>query len=97
MFPFLRLHGRAFLVRYADDFLIGFSCDEDARRVLDVLAKRFGKYSLTPHLEKTRLGPFYRPPHQTDASGSSEWSILGDLIFWGSLTSEVVRGAGSGW
>ena len=39
-----RLKGRAFLVRYADDFVMGFACAEDARRVLDVLPKRFGKY-----------------------------------------------------
>ena len=36
-----RLKGRAFLVRYADDFVMGFACEEDARRVLEVLPKRF--------------------------------------------------------
>jgi retron-type reverse transcriptase len=55
------LHGRAFLIRYADDFLMGFTCEEDARRVLDVLPKRFGKYGLTIHPTKTRLVPFRRP------------------------------------
>jgi RNA-directed DNA polymerase len=57
-----RLKGRAFLVRYADDFVMGFTCEEDARRVLDVLPKRFGKYGLTIHPDKTRLVPFRRPP-----------------------------------
>jgi group II intron reverse transcriptase/maturase len=56
-----RLKGRAFLVRYADDFVMGFACEEDARRVLDVLPKRFGKYGLTIHPDKTRLVPFRRP------------------------------------
>ena len=56
-----RLKGRAFLVRYADDFVMGFACEEDARRVLDVLPKRFGKYGLTIHPDKTRLVPFGRP------------------------------------
>ncbi len=37
--PWLR--GRAFLIRYADGFVIGFACEEDARRVLEVLPKRF--------------------------------------------------------
>ena len=37
------LRGRAFLIRYADDFIMGFACEEDARRVLEVLPKRFGK------------------------------------------------------
>ncbi len=44
-----RLRGRAFLIRYADDFVLGFSREDDARRVMDVLPKRFGKYGLTLH------------------------------------------------
>jgi RNA-directed DNA polymerase len=38
-----RLTGRAFLIRYADDFVIGFTNEADARRVLAVLPKRFGR------------------------------------------------------
>jgi len=56
-----RLKGRSFLVRYADDFVVVFDHEEDARRVLDVLPKRFGKYGLTLHPEKTRLVRFGRP------------------------------------
>ncbi len=56
-----RLHGRAFLIRYADDFVMGFTCEEDARRVLEVLPKRFGRYGLTIHPDKTRLVPFIGP------------------------------------
>jgi RNA-directed DNA polymerase len=40
---------------------MGFSCEEDARRVMDVLPKRFEKYGLTIHPDKTRLVPFERP------------------------------------
>src|SRR5438270_5538301 len=65
-----RLQGRAFLVRYADDFVMGFACAEDARRVLDVLPKRFGKYGLTLHPDKTRLVPFQPPPQQTSPTAS---------------------------
>jgi RNA-directed DNA polymerase len=61
-----RLKGRAFLVRYADDFVMGFACEGDARRVLEVLPKRFGKYGLTLHPDKTRLVPFRRPLYPTD-------------------------------
>jgi RNA-directed DNA polymerase len=50
-----RLKGESFLIRYADDFVMGFSREEDARRVLAVLPKRFAKYGLTIHPEKTRL------------------------------------------
>ena len=56
-----RLTGRALLIRYADDVVIVFSLEKDARRVLDVLAKRLGKYGLSLHPEKTRLVMF-RPP-----------------------------------
>ena len=67
-----RLKGRSFLIRYADDFVMGFSCEEDARRVMDVLPKRFEKYGLTIHPEKTRLVPFERPggdPEGTTSEG----------------------------
>ena len=56
-----RLQGRASLIRYADDAVLVFSDEEDAHRVLDVLPKRFGRYGLTLHPEKTRLVRFQRP------------------------------------
>src|SRR5439155_25866219 len=41
-----RLRGRAFLVRFADDAVLVCECEEDARRIFDVLPKRFAKYGL---------------------------------------------------
>jgi group II intron reverse transcriptase/maturase len=67
-----RLSGRAFLVRYADDAVIVFSEEGDARRVQEVLPKRFGKYGLTLHPEKTRLVPFHRPPKYPVPKGRPE-------------------------
>ncbi len=55
------LRGRAFLVRYADDFILAFSIEADARRVLEVLPKRFQRFGLTIHPEKTRLLCFEKP------------------------------------
>lgn len=49
------LRGESFLIRFADDFLLGFTNKEDALRVLEVLPKRLGKYGLTLHPEKTKL------------------------------------------
>ncbi|MDR3633338.1 MAG: reverse transcriptase domain-containing protein [Isosphaeraceae bacterium] len=43
------LQGHSFLIRSADDFLMGFTCEEDVRRVMEVLPKRFEKYGLTIH------------------------------------------------
>jgi len=83
-----RLKGRAFLVRYADDFVMGFACEEDARRVLDVLPKRLGKYGLTIHPEKTRLVPFVRPsrhpsrPEQEEVSPPGSFDFLGFTHYW---------------
>src|SRR4249920_1403010 len=55
-----RLRGQAFEIRYADDGLLCFQYKEDAERVLEVLPKRFAKYGLTLHPEKTRLVKFGR-------------------------------------
>ena len=66
-----------------------FALEEDARRVIDVLPKRFGKYGLTLHPEKTRLVPFQRPRSHSKAkrSGGSRkpgtFDLLGFTHFWG--------------
>jgi group II intron reverse transcriptase/maturase len=83
-----RLKGRAFLIRYADDFVMGFACEEDARRVLEVLPKRFGKYGLTVHPDKTRLVPFGRPPSSptrvcVGAGSPGSFDFLGFTHYWG--------------
>jgi hypothetical protein len=84
-----RLKGRAFLVRYADDFVMGFACEQDARRVLAVLPKRFGKYGLQIHPAKTRLVPFRRPSGQPPSPGRQpepqpgSFDFLGFRHFWG--------------
>lgn len=82
------LRGRAFLIRYADDFVIGFACEEDARRVLEVLPKRFGKYGLTIHPDKTRLVPFRAPPRGGRGASGPEsrpgtFDFLGFTHYWG--------------
>lgn len=77
-----RLKGRARLVRYADDLVIAFSCEQDAKRVFDVLAKRFGKYGLVLHPEKTRLVDFRRPDRGT-AAGPATFDFLGFTHHWG--------------
>ena len=47
-----RMSGRTSLVRYADDFVLLFEKEEDARRVEAVLSKRFEKYGLKLHPER---------------------------------------------
>lgn len=82
-----RLRGRAELVRYADDMVFGFELEEDARRVLDVLHKRFGRYGLTLHPDKTRLLDFRRPPLRPPSDGDvgtgpGSFDFLGFTHHW---------------
>jgi len=55
-----RLRGEAYEIRFADDAILCFQHKEDAEKVLRVLPKRFEKYGLTLHPEKTRLIEFGR-------------------------------------
>ena len=83
-----RLQGAAFLIRFADDFVLVFQQEMDARRVLEVLPKRFGKYSLRLHPDKTRLVRFEQPgrraepgrthPHEEPRS----FDFLGFTHYW---------------
>lgn len=75
-----RLVGRSFMLRYADDAVLVFANEADARRVLDVLAKRFGRFGLTLHPDKTRRVGF-RPPCG-DREGES-FDLLGFTHYWG--------------
>jgi RNA-directed DNA polymerase len=52
--------GDMIIVRYADDLVVGFEHETDARRFLDEMRERLGKYSLSLHPEKTRLIEFGR-------------------------------------
>lgn len=74
-----RLRGQAFLIRYADDFVMAFAEREDAERVLDVLGKRLAKYGLTLHPEKTRLLDFRCP--RGDAKPGT-FVFLGFTHYW---------------
>jgi len=84
-----RLHGSAFLVRYADDFVIVCAEERDARRVMDVLPQRFGRCGLTLHPEKTRLVRFTRPsgrpgdPPDGNDQPPETFDLLGFTHYWG--------------
>jgi RNA-directed DNA polymerase len=52
--------GDMIIVRYADDFIVGFEHESDGRRFLDELRKRLGEFALSLHPEKTRLVEFGR-------------------------------------
>jgi hypothetical protein len=73
--------GKVALVRYADDFLIGFERREDAERVEKALKGRMAEYGLTLHPEKTRLIEF-RPPEEGGGKGSASFDFLGFTVYW---------------
>ena len=78
-----RLRGKAILLRYADDFVIGFERQDDAERVMEVLPKRMGRFGLTLHPNKTRLLDFRRPPGtQMGGKGPSTFDFLGFTLYW---------------
>lgn len=83
-----RLRGEAFLIRYADDFVIAFAIEHDAQRVFEALPKRFARYGLSLHPEKTRLVPFGRPTRKptdqrsTGDQGPEAFDLLGFTHFW---------------
>jgi len=78
-----RLRGRCFLIRYGDDFVIGFELEADARRVMDVLPKRFGRFGLTIHPEKTKLVSFHKPPHRDKRDRKNgTFDFLGFTHYW---------------
>ena len=82
-----RRQGRAFLIRYADDAVLVFEKEHDARRVMEVLPKRFTKYGLTLHSEKTRRVPFQRPPRKGSRDDrkvpQGTFDLLGFTHYWG--------------
>ena len=80
-----RLRGQAFEVRYADDAVLVFEHEDDARRVLGGLAKRLAKYGLRLHPEKTRMVEFGKPSKAPRGGSQRERSfvMLGFTHYWG--------------
>jgi RNA-directed DNA polymerase len=78
-----RLKGRSFLTRFADDFVIGCEREADARRVMAVLPKRFARFGLRIHPEKTALIAFSTPSaRQGSAEGNGTFDFLGLTHYW---------------
>jgi RNA-directed DNA polymerase len=63
-----RAHGDVIIVRFADDFIVGFEHEQDARRFLAELGERFARFGLELHPDKTRLIEFGRFAAQNRAT-----------------------------
>ncbi len=75
-----RLRGGSFMVRYADDAVLCFADEADARRVMEVLPKRLARFGLALNERKTRLVEF-KPPgrrgERAESTGASPWGDFG--------------------
>ena len=78
-----RLQGRGFLMRCADDCVIGCALKADAHRMMAVLPKRCARYGLTMHPTKTALMAFSKPETpQGSAEGNGTFDVLGLTHDW---------------
>ena len=78
--------GRNFMVRFADDFVMGFERLEDALKVQRVLPKRFARFGLKINAEKTRLVRFGRPSRYGNGGSAGKpetFDFLGFTHYWG--------------
>lgn len=86
------LEGKSFLIRrYADDFVMVFASQPDARRVMEVLPKRFGEYGLSLHPEKTRMVDFHKPQPHRQRSSAEAFDLLGFTPYWGPTRNLIGR------
>ena len=89
------MRGKCRLIRFADDFVIVFQLKYDAQRVMAVISKRFEKYGLAVHPDKTKLIDFRAPNHLErlraaksndngkDGGRPQTFDLLGFTHYWG--------------
>lgn len=76
-----RMKGKCFLIRFADDFIMGFQLESDAKRLMEVLPNRFNRFKLDLHPDKTQLIPFGKPLRGGKPKGT--FDFLGFTFYWG--------------
>ena len=74
-----RMKGRCSIIRWADDFILGFEYEKDALRVMEVLPKRFERFELSLHPEKTKLIRFSK---RISGKGNGTFDFLGFTFYW---------------
>jgi len=78
-----RMKGRGLVIRFGDDCIIGGELEADARRVMAVLPKRFNRFGLTMHPEKTVLSGFKKPSSRDpSAKGKGTFDFRGFTHYW---------------
>jgi len=77
-----RMKGRCFIIRWADDFIIGCELEADAKRIMEVVPKRFNRFGLALHPEKTTVIPFKKPSSKEKGKGKATFDFLGFTFYW---------------
>jgi len=78
-----RMQGHCFIVRFADDFIIGCQHEADAKRIMKVIPKRFDRFGLTIHPEKSKVFSFEKPASKKAVSkGETTFDFLGFTHYW---------------
>jgi group II intron reverse transcriptase/maturase len=75
-----RMKGKCFIIRWADDFIIGFELESEAQKVMEVLPKRFEKFGLILNTEKTKLIPFMKV--KKGGMKPDTFDFLGFTFYW---------------
>ena len=94
--------GDVIIVRYADDFVVGFEHETDARRFWDALRERLEEFALSLHPDKTRLLEFGRHAADTRARAglesrrpSSSWALFSSAARHAGASSSSIARAGA--
>jgi len=82
-----RLLGKSFIVRFADDFVIGCENPSDGERLMKVLVKRFERFNLTIHPEKSKKIQFSHPSRTRGENQTGTFDFLGFTHYWGKTRS----------
>lgn len=77
-----KLKGKIFIVRFADDFIAGCQYEEDAQRLMRVLPKRFAKFGLTIHPDKSKMIHFKWPSRFNPRNETETFDFLGFTHYW---------------
>ena len=82
--------GDTIIVRYADDFVVGFQHKRDAERFLDAVKERFGSFELELHPDKTRLIEFGRFALRTIGTRAGQTGDFRAPLRIGELPEDIV-------
>lgn len=78
-----RLRGQVRVIRIADDLVLLFREEQDARAVFEALPGRFAEYGLALHPSKTKLLKFHQPPKWRQDRPRESFDFLGFTHYWG--------------